>query len=318
MIGRMRGELPSSGLDGLRSVGAVAYSLAEDAEHVRLEPAWDPWQPDPGTHLFVVCAWNAYALQTVADHMLDADDRADPATAGRLPPATLAFAQACYSAVTPWVEAARFAQANPDYRVRTPLPASLPPWPHIEPTRDVHLIALQDAHDAIAPQAEYELTRLVESAHGAQARDLAEINLLVAGMHTAADVCAGLRANAHSHEQLREACDQLVQAVGIAYTLGQLVAMPTLVQRVRLAGYRAHPSDDVPLTAISTGWLVVDRDDKPVGTVLRLEGEPSLGTVTGVVVSSSVQSRERRVRSDQIHKVETGLVRLRVRNDELV
>lgn len=308
--GAFRGELSTSGLDGLRTVGASAYSLAEDADSVRLEPGWSVWTADVGQQLFLVCAWNAFALQTIADHVIVAD-------AELAPESTLAFAQACYPQVLNWIEAARSAQASGAYRLRTALPAPLPPWPRLERTRTDHVRALQSAYDATAPRAESELGRVIQSAPVEHGRDVAEMRVLAAEMHTCAEFAGGLRSRAHSHEQLREACDELVRALGRAYTLGQVVAMPSLVERLQLAGYRAHPTDAVPVTAIAVGWLVVDRDGARVGTVTRLEGEPALGNVTGLVISVGAQSADRRVRLDQLGSVERGVVRLAAGKAEL-
>jgi hypothetical protein len=316
-MGTIRGELSASGLEGLRTVGASAYTLAEDAERLRLEPGWDPWRQRPGGQIFVLCAWNAFALQTTADHLLAADERADPSTAGMLPGATLAFAQDCYTQAKTWVQSARFAQANAAYRLATPLPAALPAWPEFEQTRLVHVVALQDAYDAIAPRAESELGMLVRTAAPDHARELAEMELLAAQMHTSLEFAGSLRARAQSPEQLREARDDLVRALGYAYTLGQVVAMPSLVERLQLAGYRATPSNDVPLTAIAIGWPVLDRDGIRIGTVTRLEGEPALGSVTGLVISVGMQSADRRVRIDQLDVIGRGIVRLTASKAEL-
>jgi hypothetical protein len=257
------------------------------------------------------------ALQTTADHLLAADAHADPLTEGLLPKETLAFAQSCYTQVMTWVRSARFAQANAAYRLTTPLPAALPAWPRFEQTRMVHIRALQDAYDAISPRAEYELGLLLQTAAPEHARELAEMNLLVTQMHTSVEFAGGLRSRAQSHQQLREVCDDLVRALGYAYTLGQVVAMPSLIERLQLAGYRANPSNDVPLTAIAIGWPVMDPDGMRIGTVARLEGEPALGNVTGLVISLGMQSADRRVRIDQVQVVERGIVRLAASKAEL-
>ena len=307
----------TSGLDGLRAVGASAYSLAEEAEALRLEPGWDPWRQEPGAQLFVLCAWNAFALQTMADHLLASDARPDAPTAELVPEALLVFAQECYAQVMTWVQSARFAQANEAYRLTTLLPAALPAWPRFEQTRSVHVRALQKAYEAVAPRAEYELGRLVQSAAREHARELAEMKLLGVQMHTSIEFAGGLQSHAQSHEQLREVRDDLVRALGCAYTLGQVIAMPSLVERLQLAGFRANPSNPVPLTAIAIGWPVVDRDGIRIGTVTRLQGEPALGSVTGLVVSLGAESADRRVRTDQIHAVERGIVRLAAAKAEL-
>jgi hypothetical protein len=310
LIGTIRGELSTSGLDGVRTAGASAYSLAEEAERLRLEPGWDPWRQDTRTQLFLVCAWNAFALQTTADRLLEADAAADPLTAELVPVETLAFAQDCYAQVMTWVQSARFAQANTAYRVTKPLPAALPTWPRIEQTRSVHVRALKEAYEAVAPRAEYELGRLVQTAASEHAHELAEMNLLHAQMRTSVELARTLESHAQSHPQLQEARDDLVRALGCAYTLGQLVAMPSLVERLQLAGFRAVPSTAVPLTAIGIGWQVVDRDGTPIGRVIRVEGEPAVGSVTALVISIGAQFADRRVRIDQLHAVERGVVRV--------
>ena len=295
----------------MRTAGASAYSLGEEAERLRLEPGWDPWRQDTATQLFLVCAWNAFALQTAADRLLEADARADPLTAELLPVDTLAFAQTCYAQVMTWVESARFAQANTAYRVTKPLPAALPAWPRIEQTRSVHVRALREVYEALAPRAEYELRRLVQSASSEHAHELAEMNLLGAQMNTSVESARTLESHAHSHAQLQEARDGLVRALGCAYTLGQLVAMPSLVERLQLTGFRAGPAASaIPLTAIGIGWQVVDRDDTPIGRVIRVEGEPALGRVTALIISLGAEFADRRVRIDQLHAVEQGFVRV--------
>jgi hypothetical protein len=300
----LRGELSPSGLQGLRAAGAAAYSLNEDADAMRLVPAFDPWATELGTELFLVCTWNAFALQTIGDQLLESSDT------DLVPEASLAFAQVCFTQTLTWVESARFAQANATYRLTTPLPAELPAWPTFAQTRDEHVRALQRAYDAVAPRAESDLARLVSHAPRDRSQVVAEMNLLTVDMHTHAEFAAGLRSKAQSHIQLREACDELVRALRRAYTLGQVVAMPTLVERLQLQGYRAQPSGSVPVTAIEVGWPVLDRGGTRVGTVTRIEGEPRLGSVTAFVISLGPTSADRRVRLDQLQSVERGLVRL--------
>jgi hypothetical protein len=264
----------------LRAAGAAAYSLAEDPG---------------GTELFAVCAWNAFALQTVADQLLASDDRFDPATAGRLPPSTLAFAQECYTQAVRWVDAARSARANPAYRPAWPLPAALPAWPRWEGVRPVHIRCLRDAYDAIAPRAELDL----QEAHDAEA------DLLVTELHSAVETADALGAHARSPQQLREVCDALVRGLSAAYTLGQVSAMPSLANVLRLRGRRAHP-----LNAIQVGWPVLDPSGTRVGTVTRVEGEPALGLVTGLFVTAGSLSPDRRIDAREIHAVGAGFVRL--------
>jgi hypothetical protein len=306
-------EASISSLDGLRAAGSPAYQLLEEAEQVRLEPAWDPWQAPRSTQLFLVCAWNAFALQAAADHLLEAGEP------DRVPLTVLAFAQSCLVPVPGWVRAARFAQANPSYRVSTALPAPLPPWPLFERARRSHVRALRAAYDAVAPRVEYDVVRVVESAPPDRQRELAELNLVRTEMRTSIAFAEGLDARARGPEQLREVVEAIARALSSAFTLGQLVAMPSLVERLRLEGYRVDAADEpvVPLTAIEVGCPVVDRNDEIVGRVVHLEGELALGNVTALVVSAGDFTADRRVSIDQLRAVEHGIVRLAVSKEEL-
>ena len=87
----VRGELSVAGLEARRRGGALAYALIDQAE------ALD--DDDRGSRLFRVCAWNAFALQTIADTLIETDAKQNPPTAGYVPASTLRFATACVDAV---------------------------------------------------------------------------------------------------------------------------------------------------------------------------------------------------------------------------
>jgi hypothetical protein len=299
-LGFVHGELSAAGLEGLKARGADAYDLQERADEIRGDPhrSWDV-----ETQLFLVCSWNAFALQSIADHVMAADARLDPGTAGLLPPATLAFAQRCYSVVPSWIEWARNAELRSGLRPSSSLPARLPVWPKFGRTRAVHVGVLEAAYDATAPRA-------AADAHSASAG--AALDALVARMHASKQAAERLRPEANTHERLREVRDALVEALGDAYVVGQVAAMPSLIDRV--PGIRSS----VPLASISYRWLVIDSTGATVGTVSTVEGEPSLGLLTGIVISAPlVGTGGRRARRDQIGTAAPGLVRLCVPASEL-
>jgi len=64
------GEVSVADLDARRGAGTAAYSLLDEANAA----AGD----DRSTRLFRLCAWNAFALQTIADTLIAADAAADP------------------------------------------------------------------------------------------------------------------------------------------------------------------------------------------------------------------------------------------------
>jgi hypothetical protein len=311
LVATMRGEFSAAGLDGLRRAGAAAYELAEDAEGRRQAPGWSVWGESRDAQLSLVCVWNAFALQTAADQLLESDWRNDPATDGFLPESMLAFAQQCYGQVVRWLEHARCVQADPSYRPKAMLPAALPVWSQLEQVRLVHVRGLRDAYDALAPRAEFDLARLAATAPAGQ-RELGEMSILAERMRSALERAGALGSHARSRAQLAEQLRLLVQSLGFAFTLGQLVAMPSLVERLELVGYRVDSAEKtaVPVTAIERGWPVLDCDGTRIGTVVGLEGEPELGHVTGLAVSLGLFSANRSVRIDQIQGVERGVVRL--------
>lgn len=295
-------RLPTRGLDGWRSVGGGAYTLAEEAEAIRGAPGWDPWRQPPQTQLFLLCAWNAFALQSIADHALPAEEVADEAI--------VAFAQACLVEVPTWIAAARAVRADPEYRPPTPLPSAMPVWPRVAAATRDHARVLAAAADAVAPPAEYEASRLQE---GAPAATAAELRLQVEQLHTALEFAGALRAKAATRGELGEVCGQLFRAVQGAYALGQLTAMPSLLERLRPDDRDGSPL----LTAIASGWAVEDEHGTPVGRVQVIEGEPALGVVSGIRISTGPFSPDRRATAAQIASCRLGVVRLRVAADAL-
>src|SRR6184192_3142821 len=134
----LHGEVSAAELQARRAAGTAAYALIEEA--AAAEGA------DRGTRLFRLCAWNAFALQALADQLLDVDTADDPATAGYVPRSTLGFASACLDEVPHWIRQARVVQSDPTARIGGTLPARLPPWRHDEPTRQSELHGLRSGY----------------------------------------------------------------------------------------------------------------------------------------------------------------------------
>lgn len=303
---RWRGtKVPTRGLDGWRHLGGGAYTLAEEADALRDASDWDPWTQTPQTQVFLVCAWNAFALQSVADHALPADEVADEAI--------VAFTQACLVEVPAWIAAARSVTADPHSRPAAALPAPLPVWPRVTVTTGDHVRVLGAAYDALSAPAEYEASRLQRTTPPGRQELAAELRLQLEQMHTAADFGAALRAKASTRGELGEVRDKLWSALHAAYAIGQLAAMPSLLERLR-----SDDRDGSPLlTAIVAGWAVEDAHGTPVGRVAQIEGEPALGVVSGIRISTSAFSSDRRATAAQIASCRLGLVRLRVAADAL-
>src|SRR5207253_564735 len=129
-----------------RGAGTAAYTLADEADASVGE--------DRSSQLFRLCAWNAFALQTIADRLLATDAADDPATAGYVPRSTLTFVSACLDEVPIWIRRARVVESDPEARVAAALPARLPPWLYDEPTRQSELHGLQSAYEALQSRDE--------------------------------------------------------------------------------------------------------------------------------------------------------------------
>jgi hypothetical protein len=315
LVGLVRGEKPTAWLANLRQAGAAAYSLAEEADEVRAAPDWDPWRADRSTQLFLVCAWVAYASQLIGDRLIEADAQADPLTADRAPAGMVEFARECYALAAEWVSAARFAQATPSFKPPA-LPATLPRWRILEVTTAGHVEAFRQVFEAVGTVAQYELEQLKARAaqHGAE---LDQMSLVAARMRTAADRAAALATNARGFEQLHPVREALIDAIEEAFLLGQLVAAPTLAERVQADDFRAGTVAQPPSALIRRGWPVVDRDDLPIGTVSAVEGDPALGAVSGIRIDIGPSFACRRARRDQIRAIGVGVVRLAVTKDAL-
>jgi hypothetical protein len=93
------------------------------------------WGASPGQSSQLLCAWNAFALQTLGDELVEADYRADPRTAGFLPLVTAEQAAAFLGEVEHRSAGARRAASDAGYDVAAEIavPAPLPAWVTVEP-----------------------------------------------------------------------------------------------------------------------------------------------------------------------------------------
>jgi hypothetical protein len=314
VVGLARGQKPTAWLANLRQAGVGAYSLAEEAEQLRAAPDWDPWEADRSTQLFLVCAWVAYASQVIADRLIEAEAQGDPLTADRAPEGMIDFARRCYVLAAEWTSAARFAQATPSFRPPS-LPATLPKWTILEVTTHGHVAAFREVFEAVGTAAQYEFERL--KAHAQHRPEVNQMSLVAARMRTADDRAASLATNARGFQQLHPVREALIDAVREAFLLGQLVAAPTLAERVQADDFRAGTVAQPPPTLIERGWPVVDCDDLPIGTVDAVEGDPALSAVSGIRIDIGSSFACRRARRDQIRAVGVGVVRLSVTKDAL-
>jgi hypothetical protein len=301
----VRGEVSTGDLEARRRAGAIAYSLAEEADALE--------GTDRSAQLFRLCAWNAFAYQTIVDTLIESDARTDPPTAGYVPRSTLLFAGPCVDFVPTWIRYARMAQGDPDLHLGGRLPASLPEWRYDEPTTGSELVGLRAAYEALQPRVETSLQALAASGTvGPHA--LAQMRRMLAEMTSAAEyACALLRPGLGPVDR-GEVRWRLLGALGQALDLGQVLAMPSLMEVVRAQRRR---NDDVPISEglswleIEPGWHVFDRARQNIGRVARVRGDRATGELAGIDIATASDRPDRTAGPDEIATIDPGEVVLR-------
>ncbi|WP_214321243.1 hypothetical protein [Nonomuraea sediminis] len=231
MAAALKGEVRADELEAYRRAGGLVY-----AELEQLEMAADQL---PSRRL---CTWNAFVLQSIGEHLLDADYAADPSTAGYVPPVTARQVGACFAQVEGWVSRARQSAGNPAYQVdkELRLPADLPEWAEANPCPLPHLNGMLAAARAIRQHAEVALGGFEERAEMWHRESLQRLRQLAAEAATAADYAEGLL-HTDPGARMHEAIEQRLQrALELFYHLGQLIAMPTLI--ASYTGVRQAPA----------------------------------------------------------------------------
>jgi len=244
----VHGEVSSDTLEAYRRAGNAVYDLLKQVEDQRLAlkvQGVHPWKVEAATQVEFLCAWNAFALQTLGDEFLDADSRASPATVGYVPPVTARQVHTFYSQVEEWLSRARQAQSNPAYQLDVDVPADLPPWAEVEPCPGPHLDAMLAATRALRTHAEGAMA-VFEVAGTPQERQntVQQLRQLLADASTKAEYAQGL----WGRDVPQELHEQIERHVKVAleeyYHLGQYLAVPRLLDR-------PQPRADRPASAIA-------------------------------------------------------------------
>ena len=236
LLGRLRaamhGEVSIDALLAYRRAGNTVYDMLKHVEDKRLElkiNGVDPWDVEQATQAELLCAWNAFILQTLGDQFLDADEHADPATAGFVPPVTAEQVMRFYHEVEPWLSRARQAHENTSYRLDVHVPATLPPWVEVEPCPGPHLDALLATAQAVRNQAEAALGVFVEAAKPEHQSGTQRVRQLMAAAASKTDYAQQLWSG-HVSQQLHEQIERgAKEAMESYYQIGQILAMPTLL-----------------------------------------------------------------------------------------
>lgn len=269
LLARVEGEVPADTVEAYRRAGGPAYELHEQAEARRAEQkraAIDPWAAPPAERAFMLCAWNAFVLQTLGDQFVEADYRTNPATVGYLPKVTAEQVLSFYRGVEDWLSRARRAESSPSYQIDVDLPTDLPPWAEVEPCPRAHMEGMLAAARLIAPHAE-TLVGMFEPVS-----DLPERQKAVRGVHemladarTRADYAERLYSPTIPNDLHQQVERSIKAALAQYFRAGQMIAMPSIAEtgRVRAArGTATATSLPLPGEPGFDPWRLTDPDSR--------------------------------------------------------
>jgi hypothetical protein len=237
----MHGEVGAATVEAYRRAGAAAYNDQAEAERVRSELVLSGrsiWTAPLHQASQLLCAWNAFALQTLGDELVEADYRADPRTVGYLPKVTAEQAATFLGEVEHWSARARRAACDETYDITTEIsvPAPLPRWVKAAYCPRPHLDAMLAAGRAMRGRAEAALNDLTKAAPPSDQADApAQLFGLAAEADTAISFAESLWSPEIAPGIHHRAEESLRRGIAAYYRLGQLLAAPMLLERVMTA-----------------------------------------------------------------------------------
>ncbi len=252
----LKGEKSQAELEGYRRAAAqvdeIEAAIQTQVLGVPAPAGGAPWDRPKHQQQAMAFAWVSRALTTIANTLLETDEKADPSTVGYLPLVTFGQAKELYTQAPGYIHRTWEALANPRYKSDKPLP--LPLGPRIEAAGRCPLTHLMGIHAAAQALDGYGQARLNAylagiEASGAPARDdvkavfdeLGQIRAraqskLAFSNDQIATIKRGSDVPLETHE---EAETRLWEALADHFLLGQFLAMPELLRSAAVAGHNA-------------------------------------------------------------------------------
>lgn len=237
-LSRLHGEVSADTLEAYRRASLAVYDQLDHVEQHRARcktEGQNPWTVPSATQAEMLCAWNAFVLQTLGNEFLEADYRDNPATVGFVPPITADQVLAFYSQVEDWLTRAQQAHVNPGYGLDVDVPADLPPWSEVEPCPNAHLHGMLKAMEAVTEHTKAAMLFLDETPPPSEKAKQDQLNA-IRGVFATASTKARYARDMHGdnptpdvHERVEE---HIKAAIENFYLLGQLLAMPQLADVV--------------------------------------------------------------------------------------
>lgn len=274
LVALIEGEVAADTLEAYRRAGLMVFDLLKQVEERRLDSklqGLSPWAVPPAIQAELLCAWNAFALQTLGDEFLDADYRTSPATIGYVPPVTAQQILSLYNQVEAWVSRARQAASNPEYRLDVAVPADLPPWSEADPCPRAHLEAMLAAGKSLRRQAEAALATFEQGVIPSDKQaGVARLRQLLADANSGMEYGDRLWTSSPPQELHEQIERQVKRALEGYYRLGQLLAMPTLPEQTSVEPHAVGRTNPGAVRATRPGpgtpgfdpWCLTDQESR--------------------------------------------------------
>lgn len=234
---KMVGEVSADTLEAYRRASLAVYDALDHVESHRQqarESGKNAWTIPAARKAEILCTWNSFVLQTLGDHLLQADYEGDPQTVGFVPAITADQILSYYTQVEGWLNRAQQAHYNPDYKLDLYVPAQLPAWSEVEPCPNAHLVGMLEAMVAVRDHTQAALSFLDESLPNddKQKKELNIIRQLQASAMTKARYAADMMSGSPSRDVHERVEEHVKDAIEGLFLLGQLLAMPELASKL--------------------------------------------------------------------------------------
>jgi hypothetical protein len=217
LAAKARGDIPTKDLIAYGRAGSDAYDLLDQFSA-------------PGYAR--LCAWNAFVLQTYGDKLLAAVP-----TPGFASPETAEQVAMLYQFVGGWIARARQAAADPAYRLDVYVPQALPHHWQTSPRTVEQLTGMRDAFQTAQASLAADL-----SAYDDDEATGSRLKALGLAVDSTADYLDKLWTHEPGPELRSTLGATLTDGLGRAYQLGQVLAVPDLLEEIHAQPAPVHRS----------------------------------------------------------------------------
>lgn len=260
----MRREVPVERVRSWLQAGQGAYQDVLTADQVRTElvgAGIGPSRMSPAESSQLLCAWVAYALQSLADEFVAAEESTGPPPApGFVSQITSEQIRVLAADVPGWIARTRRAATDPGYDVAAeiPLPAALPPWVRAEPCPFSHLVAMRRAAAIMFERLELAMADFERTAADDAGGAPHQLRGLLVEVQTVLGAVPDQPLLEHRLAREHESIEATLRdVVGRCFSLGQMLSRPRLLRGP------SRPPNWSPPPQQSPDWTAAAPDRPP-------------------------------------------------------